>query len=75
MSDVDVKLVEGTAFKLEEGKKYLIIFDKRMISRRDAAKLSGNGVCVLIDGNPQNVQIIEDNRKATESVDDHTNPQ
>lgn len=77
----DVKLVEGVAFKLEPGKKYLFIFDRTMISKSDVAKLGDvlhkdgiQGVSVLLHGDPKTVQIIEDNRKATEAKSEVSAP-
>jgi hypothetical protein len=65
----DVKLTEGVAFELKPGKEYLLIFPRGSLSRADAARLPFKGVTALIDGNPKDVKIIEDNRKATEEKD------
>ncbi len=64
-----VEIVKGTAFELQPGKKYLIIFDKRHVSAKTISNLRMDGIdatVLLLDGNPKDVQIIEDNRKATE---------
>lgn len=67
-----VELVKGEAFELKPGKKYLLIFSQGSISKRtalDVAEALGayevEGVQVLVDGDPKDVKIIEDNRNAT----------
>lgn len=74
----EVKLVEGVAFKLEPDKKYLLIFDRHTVRINDVVKLGElikkkgiNSLALLLNGDPKTVQIIEDNRKATEEKDGH----
>jgi hypothetical protein len=72
VSDIPT-LSEAAAFKLDPSKKYLLIFDKKTIRREDVIKigeiLKREGVwsmSIILHGDPKSVQIIEDNRKATE---------
>lgn len=72
MADVKVELVKGESFVLQPGKKYLLIFNRGDITEADRRHLSEalnhegmNGVSVLINGDPKDVKVIEDNRDAT----------
>lgn len=66
-----IKLVKGTVFEIDPTKRYLVIFDRQHISPADVRDLGmqmhNESLLVLINGNPQDVKVIEDNRKATEA--------
>lgn len=60
----------GKTIELDPKKFYLIIFDRRHITREDASNLQNymkqqgvQGVSVLVNGDPQSVKIIEQNKK------------
>lgn len=67
-----VELAKGEAFELKPGRQYLLIFSKRDISRDTTHQLCEalksqkiEGVIALIEGDPKDVKVIEDNRNAT----------
>lgn len=66
-----IKLVKGTVFEIDPTKRYMVIFDRQHITKQDVGLLDlamhNDSVMVLINGNPQDVKVIEDNRKATEA--------
>jgi hypothetical protein len=72
MADVKVELVKGESFVLQPGKKYLLIFNRGDITEADRRRLSealnrqgADSVSVIINGNPKDVKLIEDNRDGT----------
>ncbi len=56
-----VELVKGQTFTVDPTKQYMIIFQLGSITRYNLAKipLPKGSFCLLIDGDPQSVKVIE----------------
>jgi hypothetical protein len=68
---IGVRLVKAQTFELDPDKQYLILFDRRSISKEDTILLGGElqkhgieGVTVGLIGDPGTVRIIEQEAKA-----------
>ena len=64
-----VEIVQGKAFKLEPGKKYLLVFDNRTISKDDveylgeAIKKEYGADCplsVVLNGDTDSMKVVEE---------------
>lgn len=68
---VGVRLVKATTFELDPDKLYVMLFDRRGITREDIeslgdqlTKMGIKGVSVMLNGDPGSVRIIEQEAKA-----------
>lgn len=65
--EVEIKITEGKAFKLEKGEKYLLFIKKDVLGMDDAQNIMNSmhrmgidkGLTILIDGNPQDVIMVK----------------
>jgi len=64
---VEIKITEGKAFKLEKGEQYLLFLDNTIISSEDAGRLMSalhrlgfdKSLAVVLNGSPANVVVVK----------------